>query len=68
VISSPAFLNSLVIDSRYRTPDTSQVLTRAGQLKQCGCGLFFQGIPPPQNTCVYTSCSPLLKARSLALT
>ncbi len=32
----------LVIDSRYNTSEASQVLTRAGQLKQRSCRLFFK--------------------------
>ncbi|SRR6266851_7501639 len=51
----------LVIDPRYDSSDASQVLTRAGQVKQCCCRLLFKRLGF-HSRCVYILCS-LCQAR-----
>jgi hypothetical protein len=47
----------LVIDPRYDSSDASQVLTRAGQVKQCRCRLLFKRLCV-HSTCIYILCFP----------
>jgi len=46
----------LVIDPRYDPSHTSQVLTRAGQVKQCCCRLLFKRLCS-HSRCIYILCS-----------
>src|SRR6266446_2813676 len=46
----------LVIDPRYDTSDASQVLTSAGQVKQCYCSLVFKRLCF-HSRCIYILCS-----------
>src|SRR6266849_3380997 len=46
----------LVIDPRYDSSDASQVLTRAGQVKQCCCRLLFTRLWS-HSICIYILCS-----------
>src|SRR5438034_11331658 len=45
----------LVIDPRYDSSDASQVLTRAGQVKQCCCRLLFRRLCS-HSICIYILC------------
>src|SRR6266702_3148295 len=47
----------LVIDPRYDSSDASQVLTRAGQVKQCCCRLLLKRLCS-HSRCIYILCSP----------
>jgi hypothetical protein len=45
----------LVVDPRYDSSDAPQVLTRAGQIKQCCCRLLFKCLWS-HNICIYICC------------
>src|SRR5216684_430786 len=49
----------LVIDPRYDSSDASQVLTRAGQVKECCCRLLFKCLCS-HSICIYILC-PFVK-------
>src|SRR5260370_6757429 len=49
----------LVIDPRYDSSDASQVLTRAGQVKECCCRLLVKGLCS-HGICIYILC-PFVK-------